>query len=294
MNRVLQQLHGRSWNLRLYALFQTILLPASLLIGLVIRANCQARLASLPIDESLAVNLVNNRYRCSPDGRLLAFAIHDSSRRSLFGGKYFTRTGAGDGLLAFDVWISDIKTGEARNLTEGQGTSWAPVWSPDGKSLAFVSDRDGKARLWVWDRPSGRMRRISEAIVLQHANLAEFRSWDVLQWTPDSRKVLTKVLPEGMTLKALEDYIVSSSPKPERPLVDGATVTVYRSVAGGNPDVKQETRPVANVRQRLQLGDLGLIDVATGQVQRIARRVQATRYDLSPDGSYIAYLNAHG
>jgi hypothetical protein len=88
----------------------------------------------------------------SPDSRWIAFTLEDPSRRQIRGERryqYHTRTGATVDADACDVCIVDTETGVSRNLTAGRGTSWGPAWSPDGRHLAFYSDRDGRARLWV-------------------------------------------------------------------------------------------------------------------------------------------------
>ena len=43
-----------------------------------------------------------------------------------------------------EIWLHDKKTNEASPLTRGHSDT-APRWSPDGKHLAFLSARDGKA-----------------------------------------------------------------------------------------------------------------------------------------------------
>src|SRR5688572_4619110 len=47
-----------------------------------------------------------------------------------------------------EIWIGDAATGQSRQVTNGRGSSQQPAWSPDGASLAFVSDRDGRRQLY--------------------------------------------------------------------------------------------------------------------------------------------------
>ncbi len=43
---------------------------------------------------------------------------------------------------AQDVWTFDVETGKGRAITSDSTPDAAPVWSPDGKSIAYVSVRD--------------------------------------------------------------------------------------------------------------------------------------------------------
>lgn len=53
-----------------------------------------------------------------------------------------------------DLWVMPI-TGEARKLTHDRFVEMDPTWSPDGRSIAYSSDRDGTMDLWVRDVASG-------------------------------------------------------------------------------------------------------------------------------------------
>ena len=54
------------------------------------------------------------------------------------------------------LWPVSAEGGEPRQLTRGDGADTRPRWSPDGKSLAFISTRGGKSQ--VSDSSPGRRR----------------------------------------------------------------------------------------------------------------------------------------
>src|SRR6185436_20559113 len=47
------------------------------------------------------------------------------------------------GKRATQVWLIDLGTARVRQLTQGDAGGSAPIFSPDSRSLAFVSGRDG-------------------------------------------------------------------------------------------------------------------------------------------------------
>ncbi|MGQ9626228.1 MAG: hypothetical protein ACUVV0_04900 [Anaerolineae bacterium] len=67
-----------------------------------------------------------------------------------------------DGFLAFmthrdgnwEIYTLDLKTGALNRLTENEANDGLPTWSPDGKRIAFVSDRNGQWSIWVMN-PDG-------------------------------------------------------------------------------------------------------------------------------------------
>jgi len=71
----------------------------------------------------------------SPDGRHILFTrgwvdkMNDRSRSNL--------------------WIVDIEGKRVRELTHGNWRDFSPVWSPDGKKIAFLSDRDETTQIHV-------------------------------------------------------------------------------------------------------------------------------------------------
>ncbi|HVI07668.1 MAG TPA: protein kinase [Candidatus Binatia bacterium] len=47
-----------------------------------------------------------------------------------------------------DIWVLDVARGIKTRLTFGPATNGYPVWSPDGKWIAYTSDRDGHSELF--------------------------------------------------------------------------------------------------------------------------------------------------
>src|SRR5579859_6691526 len=75
--------------------------------------------------------------RISPDGQRVAFVVTTIDER-----KQEYRS---------SIWLSSREGGEAKRFTSGQGNASSPCWSPDGRWLAFVSEREGES-LWKDDK----------------------------------------------------------------------------------------------------------------------------------------------
>jgi dipeptidyl aminopeptidase/acylaminoacyl peptidase len=100
----------------------------------------------------------------SPDGRRLAFVVAEPPK--------------GDKRMRH-VWVLDVRTREARQFTRSAKSEWAPRWSPDGRRLAFYSDRGEKTQLWLMPSDLGEGERLAEEEVAGHA----------LEWSPDGRQI---------------------------------------------------------------------------------------------------------
>src|SRR5436190_2010611 len=48
-----------------------------------------------------------------------------------------------------DIWIVPAGGGDARLLTSHAANESRPMYSPDGKRLAFMSDRAGSVDIWI-------------------------------------------------------------------------------------------------------------------------------------------------
>lgn len=59
-----------------------------------------------------------------------------------------------------DLWLMPVG-GSAKKLTSDRFVEMDPTWSPDGKSIAYSSDRDGTMDLWVRDLDGGTDRKVA-------------------------------------------------------------------------------------------------------------------------------------
>ncbi len=77
------------------------------------------------------------------------------------------------------LWITDIEGRRIRELTTGNWRDSSPVWSPDGRKIAFISDRDGTSQIYVmW---------LDTREVAQLTHLDNSPSDPV--WSPDGRSL---------------------------------------------------------------------------------------------------------
>ncbi len=221
----------------------------------------------------------------SPDGELVASVVCDPQKRVAdekegSGPKAHQGTYLREGC---DVWLTPTREGASRNLTGTDGNNWAPSWSPDGKLLAFCSDRDGASRVWLWDRGAGTVRRASETVT---------RAWMGFVtplWTPDGRTLVVQASPEGVSEEELEPAMGRGGPevKDKEP---GSTVVIFRSPPAPPKGEDQKAAPAGFAQQLLC--DIATIEVASGERRILARRVHPAAMRLSPDGRRLAYMDA--
>ncbi|OGX84731.1 peptidase S41 [Hymenobacter glacialis] len=60
-----------------------------------------------------------------------------------------------------DIWTSPVAGGEARLLVSHPATESRPLYSPDGRSLAFISTRTGNGDVYVLALETGELRRVT-------------------------------------------------------------------------------------------------------------------------------------
>ena len=85
--------------------------------------------------------------------------------------------------ITSEIYVMDADGGNQQRLTENRNNDWSPVWSPDGKRIAFEADRKGdfvKFDIYVMDADGGNLQ-----------NLTNHRDWDGSpSWSPDGERIV--------------------------------------------------------------------------------------------------------
>ena len=120
---------------------RTALVPALALAWLAAPSGHGASAATAPTLEQIVSLERVGAPALSPDGRLVAYTVRDTD---WVGNAFVTQ-----------IWLADLATGENRQITQGKKTSNAPAWAPDGRRLAFGSERSERRQVFVLDMDGG-------------------------------------------------------------------------------------------------------------------------------------------
>lgn len=160
----------------------------------------QASPSSVPtIDQSLEWQAVFNP-KISPDGKRVVYEVQ--------------KTNWEENSFERNLWIGEVASGETHTLTTAKKSSTNPAWSPDGKWIAFLSDRpgqfagtaEGKRQLYVISADGGEAQQVTKL----ENDVNDF------EWAPDSKRIAFSMSdPESKVMKDRKekygDYFVVHS-----------------------------------------------------------------------------------
>ncbi|GAA4547312.1 amidohydrolase family protein [Amycolatopsis samaneae] len=170
-----------------------------------------------------------------------------------------------------DLWLLPIGD-KPRRLTHDQFSEWDPVWSPDGKSIAYASDKAGTEDLYVLDVASGQEKR---ATSLPGAEVSP-------AWSPDGKKLAFEDQEGGL-------FTVD--------LAGGAVTRVLKPLTTpGRPSWSPDGKFLTLTVSAGQRNQILLVDVTAGTSRTIEPSPYgsvSTRGDdgpvWSPDGHWLAF-----
>jgi Tol biopolymer transport system component len=181
----------------------------------------------------------------------------------------------------FRLFVRGMAGLDRRQLTSGAaGSDIAPVWSPDGASIAFLRVEGEAAECMVIPAAGGAERKVADCA----ASTQLEEPLPAVAWTPDSRSLLVALAvenqPPAIALVAAEGGV----PKPLTKPPDGAP-------GDSTPAVSPDGKTVAFVRNSsAEEADIFACDLSGGNLQRLTFDGRAVRgVAWTPDGSHLVY-----
>ena len=223
----------------------------------------------------------------SPDGKLVAYTVREPDWEA---NSYKT-----------EIWLVDVATAKARQLTNSKKSSGSPDWSPDGKRLAFTSDRADKQQIWIISPEAGE----AEALTSEEDGVG-----GAFAWSPDGKQIaFTKADPKSDALKERDKkygefeivdldqrlshlWVIDVDTKKARRLTHGVFTV------GGfswSPDGKQIAfdHTVNPDPSSSGTADISVVVVADGNVRPLVTQAGPDNRPVwSPDGKQIAFSTA--
>ena len=211
------------------------------------------RLADLTSNER-AYETDTRFYSWSPDASRIAFSSHR------------------DGPAREEIYVMNPDGSGQRRLTDSGRDSlfnFEPVWSPDGKTIAYVQDANLSDSLWLMNADGSNQRQLANvgAIVRR------------LQWSPDSTRLLYQV--DNAPPTRVE--IVDTRSGVRRSITPAGRTDFYPVWSPDGRSIAVTSNPFASTSQ------IDVVDAANG-TRRAVSSAQATEPAWSPDGTKLAFI----
>lgn len=162
------------------------------------------------------------------------------------------------------IWQFSAEGQALRQLTRGPGLDQSPRWSPDGKQLAFLSDRQGSTQVYVLDVAGGEARQVSRF----EQGTSSFR------WAPDGKSLL------------------ASSAVPVNPDLRGRKEREVKQRGSDEPEVCWRLPYKSDGVGYLLRREIRLyrVELASGESTPLTQGpMDVMGFEPSPDGRHIAY-----
>jgi len=146
-----------------------------------------------------------------------------------------------------ELFSLPVRTGETRNLTNRQGSRERfPRWSPDGRTIAYLSDASGNYEVYTQPQLGGEPTQLTTAALPLNG----------IRWSPDGKRL-------ALTTEANELYLLDVATK--------QLTKVFKARFGlGTYDFSPDGRYVAYLQQEANtFNAVWAYDVETGKSNRV-------------------------
>lgn len=194
--------------------------------------------------------------------------------------------------LLGDIYQIPVTGGEAKPLAQGIAWQMQPVYSPDGKHIAFTSDADGGDNIWIMDADGSNPRTVTQET---------FRLLNSPAWSPDSQYLVArKHFTASRSLGAGEVWLyhvaggegvkLTERPNDEKDLGEPAYSPDGRYIYFSQDDTPGKTFHYSKDSVN-GIYKIKRYDTQTGEIEVLIEGTGgAIRPTPSPDGTKLAYI----
>lgn len=200
------------------------------------------------------------------EGSWLSLDVHPTGTKIVFA-------------LLGDLYELPITGGKAKQISSGLAFDSQPRYSPDGKSIAYISDADGAENAWVLDLDSNKSK------VITKSRDEYFQS---VNWSPDGNYL---VVAKGVGTPKLHLFHKDGgggsilTPEP----ADLKAVEPFYSRDGNNIWFSRR-KGMWDYNAQMPQYQLAMLDLSTGEIEaKTSRYGSAFAPTLSPDGKWLVY-----
>jgi len=154
-----------------------------------------------------------------------------------------------------------------------------PVWSADGKRFAFVNLDTDAVELWIGDGKTGTVQMVSGARLNPMFG-------DEMQWMPDQKTLLVKLVPDGMGAPPAEPVL------PPGPSIQETTGEKGQSSTYENRDTLGNKHD-EDLFDYFAASQLAFVDAVTGAITPVGKPGNYDSLDPAPDGRNILVTSIH-
>ena len=189
-----------------------------------------------------------------------------------------------------EIYVMDTDGGNLRRLTNHPGWDFSPSWSPDGKRIAFVSQRDGHAdrvpgwhtsEIYVMDADGGNQLNLTN-------NPHDDRS---PSWSPDGKRIVFESDRDNDRNHNIEIYVMNADGSNQQRLTNNLTEDTDPAWSPDGERIAFSARREGHVVHNLDITyEIYVMDADGGNQQRLTEnRNNDWDPSWSPDGKRIAF-----
>jgi dipeptidyl aminopeptidase/acylaminoacyl peptidase len=197
-----------------------------------------------------------------------------------------------------DVWVADVQGRKPRRVTTSEKADYHGRWSPDGQTLAFLSERRDRAQIYLLPLAGGESFALTESKTAVQG----------FEWAPDGKSIaFLAAVPKTSEQEALEkafddERVVDRDDPPAQLWTVNVETRAVKQVTSGTTAFSEIAWAGANRLVVIandkpgsdQFTDrLATIDVRTGSISWVGgTKGPIGDAAVSPDGRTVAFLGA--